>query len=67
MVHAKHHFHVLMDNEDKVVADFKISGIPTKFVIDKKGVIRFKSIGWDGSDDKLVTELSSMIDIAKEM
>ena len=63
----KYDFHVLMDNDDKVVADFKISGIPTKFVIDKKGVIRFKSVGWNGSDDKLISELTSMIDIAKEM
>ena len=62
----KYDFHVLMDNEDKVVADFKISGIPTKFIIDKKGIIRFKSVGWDG-EDKLMTELSTMIDIAKEM
>jgi len=33
----KYTFHVLMDNEDKVVAEFKVEGIPTKFVIDKKG------------------------------
>jgi len=53
-----------MDNEDKVVAEFKVDGIPTKFVIDKKGMIRFKSVGFDGSDDKLVQELSAMIDMA---
>ncbi|MEO6949167.1 MAG: redoxin domain-containing protein [Ginsengibacter sp.] len=62
----KYDFHVLMDNDDKVVTDFKISGIPTKFIIDKKGIIRFKSVGWDG-EDKLISELTSMIDIAKEM
>jgi thiol-disulfide isomerase/thioredoxin len=60
----KYSFHVLMDNEDKVVAEFKVDGIPTKFVIDKKGMIRFKSVGFDGSDDKLVQELSAMIDMA---
>ena len=38
-----------------------------KFVIDKKGIIRFKAIGFDGSDDKLVTELTTMIDMAKTM
>jgi len=63
----KYDFHVLMDNESKVVDQFKVSGIPTKFVIDKNGVIRFKAIGFDGSDDKLVTELSTMIDMAKTM
>jgi hypothetical protein len=49
------------------VEQFKVSGIPTKFVIDKNGIIRFKAVGFDGSDDKLVTELSTMIDMAKTM
>jgi hypothetical protein len=53
-----------MDNEDKVVAEFKVDGIPTKFVIDKNGKIRFKAIGFDGSDDKLIQELTAMIEIA---
>ena len=60
----KYTFHVLMDNEDKVVAEYKVEGIPTKFVIDKKGMIRFKAIGFDGSDDKLVNELTAMIEMA---
>lgn len=62
----KYTFHVLQDNEDKIVAEYKVEGIPTKFVIDKKGMIRFKSIGFDGSDDKLVQELTAMIDIASK-
>lgn len=62
----KYSFHVLMDNEDKVVADYKVDGIPTKFVIDKEGKIRFKAIGFDGSDDKLVSELTAMIDMASD-
>src|SRR6185369_5240800 len=36
----KYSFHVLMDNESKVVEQFKVEGIPTKFVIDKNGMIR---------------------------
>lgn len=60
----KYTFHVLIDNEDKIVAEFKVDGIPTKFVIDKKGMIRFKSVGFDGSDDKLVQELSAMIEMS---
>lgn len=62
----KYSFHVLMDNDDKVVADYKVDGIPTKFVIDKEGKIRFKSIGFDGSDDKLMNELTAMIDMAAD-
>ena len=60
----KYSFHVLMDNDNKVVEQFKVEGIPTKFVIDKKGVIRFKSVGFDGSDDKLIAELTAMIEMA---
>jgi thiol-disulfide isomerase/thioredoxin len=63
----KYDFHVLMDNDSKVVQQFNVNGIPTKFVIDKSGIIRFKAVGFDGSDDKLVTELTTMIDIAKTM
>ncbi len=60
----KYSFHVLMDNENKVVEQFKVEGIPTKFVIDKNGIIRFKAVGFDGSDDKLMNELTAMIDMA---
>lgn len=63
----KYDFHVLMDNDSKVVEQFKVNGIPTKFVIDKNGIIRFKAVGFDGSDDKLVAELTTMIDLAKTM
>lgn len=62
----KYDFHVLMDNDNKVVEKFKVSGIPTKFVIDKNGKIRFKSVGFNGSDDGLVQELSIMIGLARD-
>ncbi|MCC6410802.1 MAG: TlpA family protein disulfide reductase [Saprospiraceae bacterium] len=57
-------FNVLMDNEDKVVASYGVSGIPTKFVVDKNGNIRFKSVGF-GGEESLVQELGLMIDLAK--
>lgn len=62
----KYTFHVLMDNDDNVVSQFKVDGIPTKFVIDKEGLIRFKSVGFNGSDDKLVSELTAMIEMASD-
>jgi hypothetical protein len=55
-----------MDNDDKIVAEYKVEGIPTKFVIDKNGMIRFKAIGFDGSDDKLMNELTAMIEMASK-
>ena len=58
-------FHVLMDSESKVVEKYGVEGIPTKFVVDKKGNIRFKSVGFSGDADKLVEELSIVIDLVK--
>lgn len=37
----KYNFNVLLDVNDKVVKDYKVEGIPAKFVIDKKGNIVF--------------------------
>lgn len=57
-------FHVLLDEENTVVGNFNVQGIPTKFVIDKAGNIRFKSIGFGGNDDALVDEVSMMVEMA---
>lgn len=58
-------FNVLMDLDDRVVSAFGVSGIPTKFILDKTGTIRFKAVGYSGSPEALVEELSSMIELAK--
>ena len=58
-------FNVLLDNEDKVISSYGVSGIPTKYVIDGKGKIRFKAIGFEGSDEGLAEELSLMIEAAR--
>ena len=57
-------FYVLMDTEDKMVADYKVSGIPTKFIIDKNGNVRFKVIGFDGSTEELAEEIDMMLELA---
>lgn len=66
MTKKKYPFYVLMDEDNKMVQDFKVSGIPTKFIIDKEGKIRFKSVGFAGKDDLLVEELSTMIELASK-
>jgi len=58
-------FHVLLDSQNKVVADYGVEGIPTKFIVDKNGKIRFKSVGFSGDENKLVEELSMLIDMVK--
>jgi peroxiredoxin len=66
----KYTFHVLVDEkgddgrQSKVVSNFKVTGIPTKFIIDKNGNIRFMYVGYSGTPEKLVEEVTDMIDMA---
>ena len=66
----KYTFNVLYDETKKdsedflVVSIYKVEGIPTKFIIDKNSNIRFKSVGFGGDADALVSELSLMIEMA---
>jgi peroxiredoxin len=62
----RYSFDVLMDTENAVVEQFNVNGIPAKFILDKEGKIRFKSVGYSGDDDKLIAELSAMIEIANQ-
>ena len=66
MTKSQYNFQVLMDSEDKVVQQFKVEGIPTKFVIDGNGIIRFKSVGYNSSEDAMMAELGAMIDLAAQ-
>lgn len=61
---SNYSFDVWLDTEDTVVEQFKVQGIPTKFVLDPEGRVRFKAVGFDGSEDKLVQELTAMIELA---
>ncbi len=54
-------FHVLLDNDNKVIEDYRVSGIPTKFIVDGNGDIRFMKVGFSGNTDELVDELTTMI------
>ena len=54
-------FHVLLDENNEVVKNFGVRGIPTKFIIDQDQNIRFESIGFSGKTDELVEELSLMV------
>lgn len=58
-------FHVLMDYDSKVIEDYKVQGIPTKFVIDKNSIVRFKKVGFGGTAEGVVEEITNMIELAK--
>ena len=64
MTKKNYPFYVLMDSDDKMVGDFGVRGIPTKFIIDKNGYIRFKAMGFEGNTDELVDEVLTMVDLA---
>lgn len=59
-------FQVLVDSDDSVVANYKVSGIPTKFLIDKNGNIRFKVVGFSGNTDATADEIQMLIDLAEQ-
>ncbi|EHQ25929.1 redoxin domain-containing protein [Mucilaginibacter paludis] len=64
-------FRVLMDLKDpvtgknNVVTSYKVTAIPTKFVIDKMGNIRFRLTALTDGDDAGAEEVSAMIDLTK--
>jgi len=55
---------VLMDVDNEVISKFKVTGIPTKFIIGPDQNIKFKSVGFGGTNEELVVELSAMIKLA---
>ena len=63
-------FQVLMDEkgsdnrQSKVINTFGVEGIPTKFILDKDGNIRFKKVGFDGNAESIRDEVSAMIEMA---
>lgn len=61
-------FNVLFDKKDPdtkkcaVFESFQSAGVPVKFIIDKTGNIRYKCLGFSGSNEEVVAELSGMIE-----
>jgi thiol-disulfide isomerase/thioredoxin len=55
----KYTFPVLFD--DGTIDKYGVEGIPTKFIIDKKGIIQFKSVGFEG-EESMIDELTARID-----
>ncbi|GGH63399.1 thiol-disulfide isomerase/thioredoxin [Filimonas zeae] len=68
----KYDFQVLMDLRNKetgkspVCDAYGITGIPTKFIIDKKGNIRFEVSGFGADSEKAVAEVAAMVEYARK-
>ncbi|SMC46796.1 TlpA family protein disulfide reductase [Pedobacter africanus] len=72
LANPKYTFNILMDTPTAgdlgkfdVANKYKITGIPTKFIIDGRGNIRFKMTGFNGTPEAVVKELDIMIALAK--
>ena len=68
-----YNFQVLLDNPNKndnsqyeTVSAYGVNAIPTKFVLNKEGKIRFKATGFTGTTESLAEDLSIMIELAKQ-
>lgn len=59
-------FTVPLDVEGKVATAYGVNSIPIKVVIDAKGNIRYKSVGFGGSLDALEDELSNIIELLSD-
>ena len=57
----KYTFKVLFD-EENIVGQYGVTGIPTKFIIDQDGMIQFKSVGFLG-EDAMIKEMDMQFDI----
>lgn len=55
-------FPVVLDTRDEVVSGFGITGIPTKFYLDRDGIVQFKEVGFPGAD-VFIEEASDRIDL----
>ncbi|MCU0411078.1 MAG: TlpA family protein disulfide reductase [Bacteroidetes bacterium] len=63
MADNKYTFPVLFD--EGFVEKFGVEGIPTKFVLDGTGRIRFKSVGFNGGE-KMIAELTAQIELLRK-
>ncbi|WP_133085460.1 TlpA family protein disulfide reductase [Winogradskyella aurantia] len=67
----KYDFEVLIDPKEEngssheIAKKYNISGIPTKVIIGPSGRIKFKDVGYSGSNDKLLNKIDGMIQMLK--
>ncbi|GIV54283.1 MAG: hypothetical protein KatS3mg039_0801 [Candidatus Kapaibacterium sp.] len=54
-------FPVVLDLHDEIVSGFGVTGIPTKFYLDRDGVVQFREVGFPGAD-VFLEESSDRID-----
>ena len=61
----KYSFQVPMDYKSTTYTDYAITGLPTKCIIDKNGMLRYKIVGAETNADKLLDEMEILINSVK--
>ncbi|WP_338868238.1 TlpA disulfide reductase family protein [Spirosoma sp. SC4-14] len=61
-----YNFTVPVDGSQRVSKAYKVLGIPTKVVIDPKGRVRYRQIGYSGNPEATVNELTLVVEMLKE-
>lgn len=59
-------FTVLLDQQGITSQSYSVSSLPTKFVINKNGIINFRKSGIKKHKEEMVEELSIMIELARK-
>jgi thiol-disulfide isomerase/thioredoxin/GrpB-like predicted nucleotidyltransferase (UPF0157 family) len=59
-------FVVPLDAQQRVSKAYKVQGIPTKVVIDPKGRVRYRTIGYSGDPEATVDELTLVVEMLKD-
>jgi thiol-disulfide isomerase/thioredoxin len=59
-------FHVVYDLDDSAAKSLGVTGLPTKMIVDRNGIIRYISIGTGDNENKAVEELQAMMELADE-
>ena len=60
----QYNFPVLIDENNKVVKSFEVTGLPTKYFIGQDGKIYFKEIGFSG--DGMTKDMNIMLDVIRK-
>jgi thiol-disulfide isomerase/thioredoxin len=66
MARNSYPFVVPLDAQQRMANAYKVQGIPTKVVIDGKGRVRYRAIGYNGNPEATVNELSMVVEMLKE-
>ena len=57
----KYGFHVLLDADQAIAAQYGVRGIPTLVLIDKKGIIQWLQVGYTQQEGGLEVAIANLI------